>query len=85
MRCNATIVGIGKRRTGTSKAGKNYDFVPVAITYQDPQDADFEGVKAETINVDFPTFNASDLAVGDTVDAVMHFQNYKLYLDAVLN
>lgn len=85
MRCNVTIVGIGKRRSGTSKAGKNYDFVPVAINYQDPGEPEFKGCKAETLNVDFKTFNDSDLAVGDTVDAVMHYQNYRLYLDAVLN
>lgn len=85
MRCDVNIVGIGPRRSGTSKAGNKYDFVPVAINYQDPQDQNFKGLKAETLNVDFSTFNEADMQVGDTLDVVMHFQNYRLYLDAVLN
>lgn len=85
MRCNVNIVGIGPRRSGTSKAGNNYDFIPVAINYQDPLDKNFKGVKAETLNVDYQMFSDSDMNVGDTLDVVMHFQNYRLYLDAVLN
>lgn len=85
MRCNVKIVGIGKRRSGTSKAGRDYDFVPVSILFQDPEDHEFKGERAETLNVTFRQFNDSDMALGDTLDVVMHWQNYALQLDAVLN
>lgn len=85
MRCNVRVVGIGKRRSGTSKAGRDYDFVPLSINFVDPEDKEFQGERAETINMTFKDFNQNDIQLGDGLDVVMHWQNYQLVLDAVLN
>ena len=81
MRANIKIIGIGARRSGTSnKTGRGYDFTPISIAFSDPNMA---GSRAETVNV-----NTGDLPAGfaldETFDAVMHYANNRLYIDAIL-
>ena len=79
MRKNVKVIGIGSRRTGTSKAGNQYDFTPVTLAY--PEDG-FNGYRAETCNMD--TALISGINVNDQLDVVFHFQNYKMVVDAIL-
>lgn len=81
MRSNIKIVGIGQRRSGTStKTNKGYDFTPISIVFTDGQTA---GYRAETVNVNSADLPAS-LALDSVYDAVMHYSNNKLYIDAIL-
>lgn len=81
MRKQVTIVGVGQRRAGVSKAGKNYDFTPIAFEFED---IEMSGVKAETINAGADALGEYVPRVGDVVDVVFHYSNYRPYLDAVL-
>lgn len=81
MRCNVRVVGIGQRRTGTGKNGRSYDFVPVSIEYMDPN---FSGFKADTVNITGDMFVKADVQVNDDLDVVMHEQNFRLQVDAIL-
>lgn len=52
-----TVVGVGSRRSGVSKSGNAYDFVPVFITY-DPAPGDkINGKAAAEVLVDTDTVN----------------------------
>lgn len=81
MRAVVTIVGVGQRRQGTSKAGRAYDFQPLSIIFED--DA-FTGYRAETVNVDPRALGKYFPKVNDQVDCVFHYSNNRLYIDAVL-
>ena len=81
MRSNVRVVGIGKRRQGTSKMGRSYDFFPVSIEFADP---DYAGFRAETVSVPGDMFLKSDIQVNDDLDMVMHEQNFRLQVDAIL-
>lgn len=84
MRTYITIVGVGERMTGTSKtSGRNYDFVPVSFTYDDPYNST-RGQLAETVNVPGNMAEPAQLTPGDVLDVVMHKQNYRLVIDAIL-
>ena len=79
MRNKVKVIGIGSRRTGTSKAGNAYDFTPVALAFSEDG---YAGYRAETCNVDTSMMNG--VQVGQELDAVFHFQNYKMVVDAIL-
>lgn len=81
MRATVEIVGIGKRRTGTSKKGNAYDFVPLYFTCPAK---DTEGVCAVTVNCDGDEYVRSGVTVGDVREFIMHESNYRLVLDAIL-
>lgn len=81
MRTNIKITGIGPRVSGTSKKNnKPYDFTPISIVFPDGRTA---GFRAETVNVNTADLPAS-LALDAEFDAVMHYANNQLYIDAFL-
>jgi len=60
------ITGIGQRRSGVSKAGKDYDGKSV---YGLTAARDVEGKKAEEIYFNFQSgFAYPDVKIGDTID-----------------
>lgn len=81
MRSTITIVGVGERKFGVSKAGKPYDFTEVSFTYEVPG---YAGVKAESANFSAAALGDYKPEVGDVVEAVMHQANYRTYIDAIL-
>lgn len=84
MRTYINVVGVGNRMQGTSKSnGRNYDFVPVSFTYEDPYGTT-RGMLADTVNVPGAMFNAQPINPGDILDVVMHKQNYRNVIDAIL-
>lgn len=83
MKKEVTVVGVGARRTGKSKeSGRSYDFVPVAITYEDPQ---MNGVKAETVNVQGAIFDERPIYTGELLTVFMHTQNFRTVIDGILD
>lgn len=81
MRTNIKIVGIGQRIAGvSSKTNKNYDFTPISLVFTDGRTA---GYRAETTNVNTADLPAT-LALDAEYDAVVHFANNRLYIDAIL-
>lgn len=83
MRANITVVGLGKRMTGTSKKNnKPYDFQAVSFLFDDQFTT---GQKAATAN-----FSGSDvdavggMNIGQEYDVVMHFYNNQPIIDALL-
>lgn len=84
MRTYITVCGVGQRMTGNAKtSGKAYDFVPMSFTYDDPYGST-RGVLADTVNVPGPMFAAQPINPGDVLDVVMHKQNYRNVIDAIL-
>lgn len=84
MRKFINVVGVGLRKTGVAKNGRNYDFVPVSFTYEDDY-KQTDGLLAETVNVSGPMFeSAAPIQPGDTLDVVMHTANYRIFIDAIL-
>lgn len=81
MRKTVEIVGIGKRKCGTSRKGNSYDMVPVSFLYHDK---DTNGQCAATVNVDGEEYDRSGITVGEVRDFIMHEQNFSLRLDAIL-
>lgn len=83
MRKFISIVGVGKRMSGTGKTGKPYDFTPVAFTYDDQY---ISGVKCATANINADSMAGYSPAVGDTVEVVMRedYKTGRVYVDAVL-
>lgn len=81
MRKTVEIVGIGKRKAGTSKKGNSYDFVPISVLYADK---DVAGQVAITLDCDGEEFDRSGVRVGEMRDFVMHEQNFKMRLDCIL-
>ena len=82
MRKLCTVYGIGERKKGVGKkTGKKYDFTEYSIGYAADGVA---GVKCETVAIDADTIGDRAIAVGDTIDVVMHQANFKTYIDAIL-
>lgn len=83
MRNTVKVVGLGKRRAGTSaKNGRDYDFIPVAFVVHDQQ---FEGVRAFTSNVSGPDVDSvGGLTVNQEIDAFYHFQNNQIVIDGLV-
>lgn len=81
MRANVKVVGIGKRRTGVSGTGKNYDFVPVSLVFSDPGT---KGFRAETVNMEYHDFDDYGVSPDQELDMVFHFVQGRMFVDAVL-
>lgn len=83
MRNKIKVVGLGKRKAGTStKNGRDYDFIPVAFVMHDNQ---FEGVRAATANISGPDVDSvGGLSVGQEVDAFYHYNNNAIVIDGLV-
>lgn len=83
MRKTIKVVGLGKRRAGTSqKNGRDYDFLPVAFVIHDDQ---FEGVRAATANVAGSDVDSvGGLKVNQEIDAFYHFANNQIVIDGLV-
>lgn len=81
MRATVEIVGIGKRRTGTSKKGVAYDLIPLSIVWDD---RNYNGKAAATVNCDGFEYDRSGVNVGEVREVIMHEANFRLQLDAIL-
>lgn len=81
MKATINICGVGERRTGTSKAGNSYDFIPLSFTYAD---CHTEGLKAATVNVDMGCLPNGIPFVGQDVEAIMYEQGFRLHIAAIL-
>ena len=83
MRTKIKVVGLGKRRAGTSaKNGRDYDFIPVAFVMHDSQ---FDGVRAATSNISGPDVDAvGGLTVNQELDAFYHFNNNQIVIDGLV-
>ena len=82
MRIIANVIGVGQRKKGISKKnGKPYDMQEIAISYDHQM---FSGQKCETIAIDGNTIGDRVIAVGDSLDMVIHQANFKTYVDAIL-
>lgn len=79
MKRTINVCGIG-RKSGTTKAGKAYDFHVISGTYKD---GDYtEGLAACEYAVDDEMVAGID--VGMDVNVFSHFYNGKTYVDAVI-
>lgn len=82
MRIIITVVGVGERRTGKTKKGKDYDVTPVSFTYED---ANYSGVRASdsvvtpVVMKDIPT---GCLTVGECYEVIGHYFNGNVQIDA---
>lgn len=84
MRKFINVVGVGLRKTGTAKNGRNYDFVPVSFTHEDDY-KQTDGLLAETVNIPGPMFeSAGPIKPGDVLDVALHTANYRICIDAIL-
>lgn len=84
MRKYINIVGVGSRKFGTAKqSGRQYDFTPVAFTYEDPF---VQGLKCATVNIGQDCLGSYSPSVGDSVEVVMRedFKTGRVYVEAVL-
>lgn len=80
MRKQVTIVGVGNRRAGVSKAGKKYDFTPISFEFED---LEMTGFRAETVDATADALGDYVPQCGDKVVAVFHYSNYRPYLDVI--
>lgn len=82
MRAVCEIVGLGERKTGqSSKTGKPYDFQTVAFVFDDRF---INGKRAATANVSGPELDRVPLNLGDVVEMVLHQDNDRFFVDAIL-
>ena len=82
MRTKVKIVGIGERRSGVSKKGRNYDFTPFHLIYPDKNT---EGFAAASANVDQSILDAIPLPkINDEVEIFCHFYNGSMMIDGIL-
>lgn len=87
MRKIVTVVGVGKRKSGVSKSGNAYDFLPLALTFEDSQRVN--GLRCCEVNADYAELASSwpdGVTPGDVVEVVMH-EDYRrgcFVLDAIL-
>ena len=78
----AKIVGIGERKSGTSKKGRSYDFTPFHLVYPDKAT---DGLAAACANVDQSILDAIPMPkVNDEVDLFCHFYNGSMTIDGIL-
>lgn len=83
-RTNITIVGVGERKSGTSKnTGKAYDFVPVSFTFEDPYESTC-GVLASTHAIPGKDFEKNPVYVGDVHDAFLTQYKGQWQIGAIL-
>ena len=82
MRTTAKIVGIGERKSGTSKKGNKYDFTPFHLVYPDKNT---EGFAASCANVDQSILDPIPMPkVGDEITIFCHFYNGNMSIDGIL-
>lgn len=82
MRTKAKVVGIGERKAGTSKKGRNYDFTPFHLIYPDKNT---EGWAAACTNVDQSILDAIPMPkVNDEIEIFCHFYNGSMSVDGIL-
>jgi len=82
MRKKAKVVGIGARRSGTSKKGNAYDFTPFHLIYPDKNT---EGFAACSANVDQSILDAIPMPkVNDEIEIFCHFYNGSMTIDDIL-
>lgn len=82
MKKSVKILGIGRSVSGTSKAGKEYNFTPVSFAYTEDH---FAGYKAETVNIDSSMIREfGSINVNDQLEFVFHYQNFRPVVDAIL-
>ena len=82
MRTKAKVVGIGERKAGTSKKGRNYDFTPFHLIYEDKNT---EGFAAAVSNVDQSILDAIPMPeVNDNIEIFFHFYNGSMTIDGIL-
>lgn len=77
MKTIVTIVGVGERRTGKGKNGKNYDIAQVAFTYPDTR---IDGVNAGNCVVNGDDLDKYKLFPGTEVEALIMYRNYQPYI-----
>lgn len=82
MRAVCEIVGLGERKTGVGKtSGKPYDFQTVAFVFEDRF---MVGRRAATANVSGPELDRCPIQVGSVVEMVLHQDNDRFFIDAIL-
>ena len=82
MRIKAKVVGIGERKVGTSKKGRQYDFTPFHLVYPDKHT---EGYAVANTNVDQSILDAIPLPkINDEVEIFYHFYNGSMTVDGIL-
>ena len=82
MRIKAKVVGIGERKSGTSKKGRKYDFTPFHLVYPDKNT---EGYAVANTNVDQSILDAIPLPkINDEVEIFYHFYNGNMTVDGIL-
>ena len=82
MRARAKVVGIGERKSGTSKKGNAYDFTPFHLVYSDKN---VEGVAATSTNVDQSILDCIPMPkVNDEIEIFYHFYNGSMTVDGIL-
>ena len=82
MRTTAKVVGIGERKSGTSKKGRNYDFTPFHLIYADKNT---EGYAAASTTVDQSILEAIPMPkVNDEIEIFCHFYNGSMTIDGIL-
>ena len=82
MRIKAKIVGMGERKSGTSKKGRAYDFTPFHLVYEDKNT---EGFAVAIANVDQSILDPIPLPkVGDEAVIFCHFYNGSMTVDGIL-
>lgn len=75
MRKQITILGVGPRKSGTSKkTGRPYDMTDVSISYYDPN---YNGDHAETIALSAEVLEHRIPQPGDVWDVEMYYANFQ--------
>lgn len=65
FRISGTVVGVGERKQGVSKAGYAYDFTELSVIYKQ---AGTTGSYAHTFKIDTPLFEGKTYKPGDNVE-----------------
>ncbi len=82
MRTTAKIVGIGLRKSGTSKkTNKPYDFIPVSIVFSDKNT---EGLCAATSNIDPDMFTDCKVELNQEREIFYHGFGGNITIDGIL-
>lgn len=81
MRKQITILGVGPRKSGTSKkTGKPYDMTDISISYFDPN---WNGDHAETIAVGAEVLEGRIPQPGDVWDAEIFQMNFRTHIACI--
>lgn len=82
MRTKAKVVGIGARKSGTSKKGRAYDFTPFHLIYEDKKT---EGFAAAVTNMDQSILDEISMPrINDEIEIICHFYNGSMTVDGIL-